>query len=442
MKKAKLFISLIFLFELLNAQLSSNHISMKEKVFGLSSFWKEVTYNYIGYDTIFSKRFDSLYFISIEEMLKSRTDFDYYHIMKRLASFIKDEHTGVYFENEDAALDYIELATYNIGKKAYVSIVPKKISQSIPLGSEVTSINNLPIETYLRKYKFPYIFASTEQVRYDLAINSLFFDTADTKVFVKFLRPDKSIFDTVFVRNGKRNPMKREDALFMPYYFNNDDFGCRLINDNSCYLRIPSFNDEMLFDRFKEKVNLIYESKYLILDIRDNSGGNGSVVDSILSYFVESGQLKSLTWATRVHNAAYKAWGNFVPEYNSFYKMDFIQKFEDATLAVPKRKVNFKIFVLINSRTCSSAENMVLQMKVNNIDFEVIGQVSSGSTGSPLVFDIPGGYARVCAKMNYDETGKPFRNRGIVPEIYIEETMDDYLNQKDPVLERAIELCK
>jgi C-terminal processing protease CtpA/Prc len=92
---------------------------------------------------------------------------------------------------------------------------------------------------------------------------------------------------------------------------------------------------------------------------------------------------------------------------------------------------------LINEETCSAAENFILQMKINHFDLFVFGSPSAGSTGSPLVFEIPGGVARVCTKANFDENGKPFRKIGVIPDSTIYPSINDYLKDSDPVYDAA-----
>jgi len=71
-----------------------------------------------------------------------------------------------------------------------------------------------------------------------------------------------------------------------------------------------------------------------------------------------------------------------------------------------------------------------------------IGSETGGSTGSPLVIPMPGdGYGRLCTRrVCYPQSMKPFLNKGISPDIIIEQTLDDYLAGKDVVLEKAVQV--
>lgn len=71
----------------------------------------------------------------------------------------------------------------------------------------------------------------------------------------------------------------------------------------------------------------------------------------------------------------------------------------------------------------------------------LIGEETGGSTGAPLVIrGFPReGLARICAlRICYPISSKPFVNSGIKPDIEVKQTIEDYLNSKDVVLDRAI----
>ena len=64
------------------------------------------------------------------------------------------------------------------------------------------------------------------------------------------------------------------------------------------------------FARFMQK-----RAKKLIIDLRQNSGGNSSFAVNILSMFIPDSIISDGKWRTRVHNAAYASWGaNLEPQ--------------------------------------------------------------------------------------------------------------------------------
>ena len=61
----------------------------------------------------------------------------------------------------------------------------------------------------------------------------------------------------------------------------------------------------------------------------------------------------------------------------------------------------------------------------------------------PFFFDLPyGGEARICTKKDTYPDGKEFVGIGIKPDIEVSKSLSDYLENNDPVLEKAIEFLK
>ena len=72
----------------------------------------------------------------------------------------------------------------------------------------------------------------------------------------------------------------------------------------------------------------------------------------------------------------------------------------------------------------------------------LIGEETAGSTGAPLVIYLPhGAVARICTLRElYPYSLKPFVGKGVTPDIEVKHTIDDYLDGKDPVLSKALEV--
>jgi C-terminal processing protease CtpA/Prc len=70
----------------------------------------------------------------------------------------------------------------------------------------------------------------------------------------------------------------------------------------------------------------------------------------------------------------------------------------------------------------------------------MIGETSGGSTGRPLMFQLPGGgSARVCTRRDTFPDGTDWVAKGIDPDIQVRPTVADICAGRDPVLQRAIE---
>jgi len=93
--------------------------------------------------------------------------------------------------------------------------------------------------------------------------------------------------------------------------------------------------------------------------------------------------------------------------------------------------------LLLGPRTFSAGEDFVLSFKLMKRGL-LVGEPTGGSTGQPLVFDLPGGgYARICAKRDSYPDGREFVGQGIAPNLRVAPTIGDVRAGRDPVVERA-----
>ena len=78
-------------------------------------------------------------------------------------------------------------------------------------------------------------------------------------------------------------------------------------------------------------------------------------------------------------------------------------------------------------------------MVKNQKHMKKVGQNTFGSTGQPYLFALPGGgMARVCTKKDTYPDGREFVGYGIKPDIEVVPTLNDYLQNKDATLEKAL----
>jgi C-terminal processing protease CtpA/Prc len=150
-------------------------------------------------------------------------------------------------------------------------------------------------------------------------------------------------------------------------------------------------------------------------------------------------------WQTRINSGVKKANGNYIKENENYFKNRAYQTFAADTEWIPDsvKRFNVPMTVLISGSTCSAAEDFLIVLKERKDRPIFIGRPTMGSTGSPLVLDkFPeNGVAKVCTRrVLFPYSLQPF-NEGIVPDILVNYTLDEYLNQKvDKDIEKAIEV--
>ena len=99
-----------------------------------------------------------------------------------------------------------------------------------------------------------------------------------------------------------------EDAVFQP--FESDSlFVMKWMGRDILYLALNSFADNKINKDFEKNLPEIYKAKALIIDLRNNGGGNTGVGTGILQYLTNDAVLHHSRYRTREHRASFKAWG-------------------------------------------------------------------------------------------------------------------------------------
>ncbi|MBO9562213.1 MAG: S41 family peptidase [Niastella sp.] len=435
-----------------------SNLSDTEKLYGLSVFWKEAAYNFAYFDKA-NINWDSAYQAFIPKVLATRNTWDYYQVMKRFCALLKDGHTNMYPPNnkliKGGAL-YSPLLFSWLDDKVIITNVPKKDSLTIPLGSEVVTVNNMPVIDYLEKEIIPGISASaTHQLWNDAAAQLLSNVDTNTLFNLTLKTPaGKTFTHTTHLRTIRYNwayplpntPWKR--------------FRYDKLPKDIAYLQFNTFGaDSVVFD-FKQRLPELYEAKAVIIDLRNNGGGNTSIGTAILKYFTDQKYIKGSTWRSREHIASFKAWGKFIKDEelekhlkeNPFNRV-MIQKTYDISRGkywhygdtystyneVTDKKITVPLVVLIGNNTASAAEDFLISLDDLKGRAVVIGERTYGSTGQPLSFDLPGGgSARICTKRDTYSDGREFVGYGVKPDIEVKRTVEDYIKKRDAQLEKAI----
>jgi C-terminal processing protease CtpA/Prc len=100
----------------------------------------------------------------------------------------------------------------------------------------------------------------------------------------------------------------------------------------------------------------------------------------------------------------------------------------------PARHFAGKVVMLTGPDTFSAAEDLVVVFATSKRGV-LVGEATGGSTGQPLLFDLPGGgIARFCTKHDAFPDGHEFVGVGVPPDIAAHVTRDDLIHGTDSVL--------
>ncbi|WP_300603370.1 S41 family peptidase [Niabella sp.] len=439
-----------------NAQIA-NTISAADKVYGLSKFWQEVNYNFVYLDKIDRKAWDSTYRTLISQVQETKNDYEYYRLLEKFCALLNDGHTNIFRPQikglqimQNAFGDHLVVVKQVEGKPIIVRSW-KKDQSLLPVGSEILEVNGSSSEQYIRDHLLPYISSSTEYVKWKGATHWMLAGAPGTAFDIKIKKPDgkQAIVNLVHA--------KVTDSIFFPevgaYYDEQkrELLEFKMLQNGVAYLGLNSFSDRKIDTLFDAILPQLYQAKGLIVDLRFNGGGSTNIGTYILKYLTGDSVLAGARYTTRNHLPAFKAWGAYVTEkdtignawnkkclevYKGVYVYDF--PYEPDSFVLNKPRIVVPTVVLTGNNTASAAEDFLIAAEGQK-HMVRMGEPSFGSTGQPLVFDMPGGgSARVCTKKDTYPDGREFVGYGIQPHITIIPTVREYLSGRDVVKDAAL----
>jgi carboxyl-terminal processing protease len=401
-------------------------LTREAKIFGLSTFWKEASYNFVFFDKVKSN-WDSIYYSFLPKVIATKNIYDYWKILNQFAKTLKDGHTGIYtpdFFWKDIGNPPVQWI--KVDNRRFVNRIDEKLLTEIPLGTEVLGVNELAFDDFISKGNS---IAGIKGTGLTFA-----FKAKDGKEFKKEIT---------------RVAGKDWSIKYYPPAKQWSEFEFKMLDNNIAYAKINTFENDSIPIKFRKEISKINKSKAVIIDVRENGGGNTEYAIGVAKHLTDKPFMVGSAWKTRVHKAANKAWGSvsMYGDTSEWTKKNFQylignewENHAGDTIAIEKsvEKIKVPIFILIGANTFSAAEDFLILLDGSK-NIKLIGQPSAGSSGQPLMFELPKGLTgRVCAKRDTYPDGRDFIGIGIKPNIYVKKNVDDYKNGIDTELKTAI----
>ena len=256
----------------------------------------------------------------------------------------------------------------------------------------------------------------------DLKVGDLLTKVNGQKVNIKmnremyFSQPslDKEI-QLTFSRNNKETTINihpvssgtLQGLLYDEWVANNQSYVDEKSANQIAYVHMKNMGSEELNNFKREMISEAYKKEALILDLRNNTGGN--VHDAVLQFLSQKPYAK---WKYR--DGALASQPNFSPA------------------AKP-------IILLVNEQSLSDAEVTAAGFKALGL-----GKIIGTETYRWIIFTsgaglVDGSFYRLPSWGCYTLSGENLEKTGVVPDIYVKETFEDRLNGKQPQLDKAIE---
>jgi carboxyl-terminal processing protease len=422
-----------------------NKISIEDKLYTLSTIWSEIKYNFVNIDQLKFNP-DSLYKSTIPLIIASKNDIDYYKELQRFICSFGDGHTQLmnvsyswndYFDYIPCLIEYIDGGYY------FTSIRKGSGVDSVLLGAKVVEIEGVSTIRYIEENYFPFISASTLENKFFQASKRIGQGIKYSYLKGKAKKRNGEVVNFSIQSNGESTRTKNDEMLQIRQLPKRRAISLFWKNEIAI-LEINTFNEPVipLIDSLMKIAGT--RAKGLIIDLRHNGGGVTTTALHLQKYLTKGDYFLSFGSQTRINNGYGRSQGNYRKEYEDYYLGKAYMTNMPDTVFVEKsfKRINCPVVILTGKMSFSACEDFLVNIYEVPDRPLLIGETTGGSTGAPLVlFNLPNETsARICTlRILYPYSMKPFVNKGISPDIEIKETIEDYINGKDVVLNRAIQ---
>ncbi len=403
---------------------------------------------------------------SRQSIKDSLSQFAFYRLISPLIVSIHEEHTyitpsQVLEKAHQTQKQILPFQIFVIQNRAFIDSYHTN-EAAMPRGSELLSINGQSMETILSEIRTKANFATGTETDFAGSIFNRGFNFA---MGYSYFLDDKSEFDITyqppssetilaFHVKGIVNPYP--EKAFPHWSIGQQPFRLHYHSDSIAYFKISSFAGKDVSKLYRKAFTEMKEKqvKHLIVDLRDNSGGNPRIASELLRYFIPASfapiaysQLKTqtVTTASELRNPT-----NFKISKSSLkcQQGKLVVRHMDLYKKHKPRPDAFKehVYFLMNAK-CASATTLFLAMVDHYKIGILIGENPNGNyeyvCGHQLAqFTLP--HADLSVQMPLQKsklnTTSQGRNYGVRPDYYVPDKLEDALSGQDTQFRFALDL--
>ena len=185
------------------------------------------------------------------------------------------------------------------------------------------------------------------------------------------------------------------------------------------YIKLYQFSEKASTDFRKTALEILRTpTKRIVLDLRNNPGGYLEVSQDIASFFLEKDSLVAIEdFGDKKEQKKYLAQGNDI-----FSQLPLV--------------------VLINQGSASAAEILAGALR-DNRQIKLVGETSFGKGSVQELENLTGGSSlKITVAKWLTPKGQSISDHGLTPDVQVEITDEDYQKERDPQLDKALEIVK
>lgn len=228
------------------------------------------------------------------------------------------------------------------------------------------------------------------------------------------LRP--AHFDPVLVRAAYVVDRRTTPRRTMQYGHIAPDLG---------YIWIPGFGGSGFGEELDTALARLRGVAGLIIDVRDNQGGNNQNSLDVASRFADRERI--ISWA--VFRSG--------PRHD-----DFTPPRPRQVRPAGPHRFDRPVVVVTNRLCASSTEDFVLAMR-GIPSVTVVGDSTAGAAGIPLTRELPNGWTyRFSQSIEFTADRQPYEGIGLAPDVWVQGSREALVAGKDEILDSALSIIR
>ncbi|BAP31189.1 S41 family peptidase [Chryseobacterium sp. StRB126] len=438
------------------------------------------------------KQIDSLYQKAEEEAANSKNIFDFYKVIARLTGFEGSCHNYTDLPNHASYYltrkpEYLPVTLKNIDGRLFQDSKDNKI----PLAAEIISINNIPAREMINRFS-QYYFSDGYSIPYKEAtgfdkgmLDKFYIEFGTHKQYSIKYKWNEQIHEVTLpgisleafkkLQESRHSLTLDKKLMSEKYSFTKEDenvyrlsvrgFDFATGKEDPAYEKFSTFLEQMMDTLEHEKIT------NLIIDLRGNSGGTGALYEKVFTYLTQR--------PFRDSHYAY-TWFNEVPMeeklvitplflsngvkdkqgINAYLKQLYPKEVQgkyywtdDKNPSILPNERTFKgqLYLLVDQRVASAASHLASLIKSYTnaivIGKETVGGYYEHNGHLPLVYELPNtgiqtGFSIVHVIQDAQNLPDQEKGQGVIPHYEIRLTHQEFLDQNDVYLKKALELQK
>lgn len=394
-------------------------LSLEKRMFIISKTYSAISTYFAHWEdsTFENRQLDEVYHALLQRAIATEGRYGFALIMNEFIARLNNAHSR--YTDRKLSKSILPLGfTMRLIDGEWV--VHQSHTLDLCMGDVVQTIQHETVETWASRTR-PYVRAKNEVAR-----------QSEFQAFIPWLLEQDVLEVTALDGSGKLKAVHIDRSNLL-IGLTVETQGHFIEELDAGYIRVPSFNAPQFEHRALDLYEQYQKSTSIIVDVRDNGGGATPIhlMQKLLNvpwhWWTE--RSRHADWMFERHGAT--ECEHLAPD-GSY--MEFIGYVE----APMPGAFEGNVIVLTDRCTHSAAEDFTMALKVSGRAV-VIGEQTAGSTGMPYMYSFDDDIQIAIGSIrSYFPGVIPFEGIGITPDITVAKTKRDYLEQRDPIYDAAL----